>query len=469
MIFQQYFLACLSQASYLVGDEITGHAVVVDPQRDVSGYLQDAERLGLEIEHVIETHVHADFISGHLELRDATGARICFGEGAVTEFAIHRLHDRERIVLGQVCLEIRATPGHTPESISIVVYEHETDDIPYAVLTGDTLFIGDVGRPDLLSAEGTSSRELASRLFRSLHEQLLTLPDATRVYPAHGAGSSCGKNLSSETWSTIGEQRRSNYALMIESEEEFVASVIADQPIAPAYFAYDAHLNRERRDLLDDQLAPPSLRLEEVVQRQSTGAVVLDTRDPAEFAAGHLEGSLNVGLGGRFAESAGEVLGPTDDVVIVCDPGHATEARVRLGRIGYDRVVGHLKGDMASALRQFPDLAERSSRLTAVELKAKLAAAAEPGIVVIDVRNPSELESGRVLGSLSIPLPQLVARMDEIPSDRAVVLYCASGYRSSVAASMIARGGHFDVSDLIGGYGAWAAVATDRLEEALPG
>jgi glyoxylase-like metal-dependent hydrolase (beta-lactamase superfamily II) len=469
MIFQQYFLACLSQASYLVGDETTGHAVVVDPQRDVSGYLQDAERLGLEIEHVIETHVHADFISGHLELAAATGARICFGEAAETEFAIHRLQDGDRIVLGQVCLEIRATPGHTPESISIVVYEHATDDIPYAVLTGDTLFIGDVGRPDLLSAQGTSSRELASRLFRSLHEQLLTLPDATRVYPAHGAGSSCGKNLSSETWSTMGEQRRSNYALMIKSEAEFVASVIEDQPIAPAYFAYDARLNRERRDLLDDHLAPQALRLEEVLQRQSTGAVVLDTRDPADFAAGHLEGSLNVGLGGRFAESAGEVLDPTDSVVIVCDPGHATEARVRLARIGYDRVVGHLEGDVASALRELPSRAERSSRLTAVELRAKLTADAESEVVVIDVRNPSELDSGRIEGSLSIPLPQLVSRMDEIPSDRAVVLYCASGYRSSVAASLIARGGHFEVSDLIGGFAAWATVVTDSLEQALPG
>jgi hydroxyacylglutathione hydrolase len=469
MIFQQYFLACLSHASYLVGDETTGRAVVVDPQRDVSGYVADAEHLGVRIDHVIETHIHADFISGHLELAAATGATICFGEGAGTEFAVRSLHDRERIGLGEVSLQIRATPGHTPESISIVVFEHETDDVPYGVLTGDTLFVGDVGRPDLMSARGMSSRELASRLFRSLHEQLLTLPDVTRVYPAHGAGSSCGKHLSSETWSTIGEQRRSNYALAFTSEDEFVASVTEGQPVAPAYFSYDAHVNREQRDLLDDHAAPVALTLEAVLEAQSAGAVVLDTRDPADFARGHIRGSVNVGLGGRFAEFAGDVLDPTDAVVIVCDPGHATEARVRLGRVGFDRVAGYLAAGVVLALREHPELAEQSSRLTAMELRANLAAAGEPAVLVIDVRNPSELESGRIEGSASIPLSELIARIGEIPSDRPVVVHCASGYRSSVAASVLTRRGDSDVSDLIGGYEAWALTATDLPAGARPG
>ncbi len=308
MIFEQYFLSCLSQASYLVGDETTGCAAVIDPRRDVSDYLIAASRRGLHIEHVIETHIHADFVSGHLELAAATGAEICFGRGAKTEFPARLLGDGERIVLGEVSLEVRATPGHTPESICLVVYEHGGDAVPYGVLTGDTMFVGDVGRPDLLAGQGATPSQLASLLFRSLHEQLLSLPDETRVYPAHGAGSACGKNLSSETWSTIGQQRRSNHALMLDSEDDFVASVTAGQPSAPAYFPYDSHLNCERHPLLDDHLAPEALSLSQVLDRQGSGAVVLDTRDPPDFAAGHLRGAINVGLGGRFAELAGAVL-----------------------------------------------------------------------------------------------------------------------------------------------------------------
>jgi len=469
MIFQQYFLACLSHASYLIGDETTGRAVVVDPQRDVSGYLEDAERQGLHIEHVIETHFHADFLSGHLELAAATGADICFGQGASAEFPVRWLGDGEHLPLGDVELEIRATPGHTPESISVVVYEHADDETPYGVLTGDTLFIGDVGRPDLLSSEGVSAEALARLLYHSLHGRLLTLPDATRVFPAHGAGSSCGKNLSSETSSTIGEQRRTNYALRIATEEDFVAAVTVGQPVAPAYFPYDAHLNREQRDLLDDQSPTPSLSLGEMLASQAAGAVVLDTRDPADFARGHFRHAVNVGLAGRFAEFAGDVLRPTDAIVLVCEPGHATEARVRLGRIGYDGVTGCLEGDVSDALAAAPDSSEPSSRVTASRLAEFLAESPVRPIALIDVRNPSELEAGHLPGSLNIPLSQLTARLEEIPADRPVVVYCASGYRSSIAASVIARAGHADVSDLIGGYQAWEVAATGRLEGALPG
>lgn len=460
MIFQQYFLACLSHASYLVGDDTTGRAVVVDPQRDVSGYLEDAERHGLRIEHVIETHFHADFLSGHLELAAATGAEICFGKGAEAAFPIRCLADAEQLDLGEVHLEIRATPGHTPESISVVVYEHADDDVPYGVLTGDTLFIGDVGRPDLLSANGQGAEELAALLFHSIHERLLSLPEATRVFPAHGAGSSCGKNLSSETWSTIGEQRRSNYALRIASEGDFVTAVTAGQPVAPAYFPYDAHRNREQRDLLDDQAPPPGLSLEELLAAQGAGAVVLDTRDPADFARGHFRGSINVGLEGRFAEFAGNVLRPADEVVLVCDPGHATEARVRLGRIGFDRVVGHLTGDVAEALRAAPGGVGHSTAVTAADVAAVMALG-EPPIALVDVRNPPELESGRIPGSLNIPLSEIVARLHEVPVDRPVVVHCASGYRSSIAASVLRRAGYGAVADLSGGYEAWGRLSSE--------
>src|SRR5271165_477815 len=266
MIFTQHYLGCLSHASYLIGDETTGRAVVVDPRRDIDDYLSEAAEHGLRIERVIETHIHADFLSGHLELAAATGALISYGEDTEVEFPIVPLRDGQRISLGQVALEILATPGHTPESICIVVYENADDEVPYGVLTGDTLFVGDVGRPDLLADNGLSAETLARTLYGSRHDKLLKLPDATRVFPAHGAGSSCGKQLSSETSSTIGAQRRSNYALQPMSEERFVAVVTEGQPVRPHYFSYDAQRNREQRALLDETAAPPAMALAEVLR-----------------------------------------------------------------------------------------------------------------------------------------------------------------------------------------------------------
>jgi glyoxylase-like metal-dependent hydrolase (beta-lactamase superfamily II)/rhodanese-related sulfurtransferase len=452
MIFHQYFLGCLSHVSYLVADESTGRAIVVDPQRDVSGYLADAAGAGLEIELVIETHFHADFLSGHLELAEATGARICFGEQAEADFPIERLADGRCISLGEVVVEVRATPGHTPESISLVVYEHGDDEVPYGVLTGDTLFIGDVGRPDLLAAEGASAADLARQLYHSLREQILTLPDETRVFPAHGAGSACGKHLSSETSSTIGKQIRTNYALAPMDEGDFVRIVTEGQPVTPRYFSYSAHRNRERRPLLDEHRQPPTVSPEKVVERQGDGAVVLDTRDPVEFAAGHLAGSLNVGLTGRFAEYAGDVLRPDDRIILVSDAGHDLEATVRLGRIGFDNVIAAL-ADPVAAFMEHPELTEQSSRLTAIELVERLGASED--LTLLDVRNPGEIADGAITASVSIPLAELLARLDEIDQGRPVVAYCASGYRSSIAASALSRARHGDVSDLLGGFSAW--------------
>src|SRR5579859_56303 len=301
VILTQHYLACLSHASYLIGDETTGRAVVVDPRRDVGIYLEEAGERGLRIERVIETHVHADFLSGHLELADRTGAVICYGAGADVGFPIEPLQDGQRLSLGEVTLEILATPGHTPESICVVVWEHPGDPAPHGVLTGDTLFVGDVGRPDLLASAGAglSADALARRLYRSLHDKLLVLPDATLVYPAHGAGSACGKALSSETISTIGEQRRTNYALQDLPEDAFVAAVTEGQPARPRYFAFDARANREMHTLLDER-PPAPLGLDEVLARRDAGAILLDPREPADFAAGHLAGTVNVGLQGRF-------------------------------------------------------------------------------------------------------------------------------------------------------------------------
>ncbi|WCO68778.1 rhodanese-like domain-containing protein [Iamia majanohamensis] len=452
MRFTQHYLDCLSQASYLVGDETTGRAAVVDPRRDVDEYLAEAADAGLTITHVIETHVHADFLSGHLELAAATGAEIVYGEAADVEFPVHHAADGERISLGEVTLEVRTTPGHTPESISIVVWEHPDDEVPYGVLTGDTLFIGDVGRPDLLSSVGVSADELAGRLHDSLHEKLLTLPDATRVFPAHGAGSACGEDLSTETSSTIGDQRRSNYALAPMSRERFVEVVTEGQPPAPAYFAYDAGANRRDHDLLPPG-APPALDVDGVRAAQGAGAVVVDVRPAADFAAGHLAGSVNLGLDGRYAEMAGTTLAPDDDIVLVTGPGQATEARVRLGRIGFDRVLGALEGPEA-ALAAHPELSRRASRLTADALDARRAE--DPSIQVVDVRGPGERLAGTIPGALSIPMAELRARRAELDPSRPVVVHCAGGYRSSLAASWLRSQGLDDVSDLVGGYAAWA-------------
>jgi glyoxylase-like metal-dependent hydrolase (beta-lactamase superfamily II)/rhodanese-related sulfurtransferase len=455
MIFQQYYLDCLSHASYLIGDTTTGRAVVVDPQRDVQQYLDDAAEHGLRIERVIETHFHADFVSGHLELADHTGAAISYGEAAEgVSFPIERLADGQRLDLGDVALEIRATPGHTPESISVVVYEHGDDELPYGVLTGDTLFIGDVGRPDLLSSQGVGADELARDLYRSTRSQLLTLPDATRVYPAHGAGSACGKQLSTATVSTIGEQRRDNYALADMSEQEFVDLVTEGQPVAPMYFAFDAQRNREARQLLDEGEAPLPLSLDDVLARQAAGAVVLDTRDAAEYAFAHLRGAIEVGLGGRFAEYAGDVVRPDQHIVLVSEPGTELEAKVRLGRIGFDRVVGVLDDHVGAFLAR-PDLVERSSRLTAGELHERLSV--DPTAVqLVDVRNRGELEaSGTIAGARHMPLAQLTERLGQLDPQRPTVAFCAGGYRSTIAASTLAAHGFADVSDMLGGFEAW--------------
>jgi len=455
MKFTQYYLDCLSQASYLIGDETTGRAVVVDPRRDIDEYVRDATEAGLSIELVIETHFHADFLSGHLELADATGAEIGFSSVAATEFPSRKLGDGERISLGDVQLEIRHTPGHTPESISIVVWEHADDEVPYGVLTGDALFIGDVGRPDLLASLGFTRDELADQLYDSLHDKLLTLPDATRVYPAHGAGSACGKNLSTETWSTIGNQRVENYALLAPDKQTFVDLVTEGQPPAPSYFVYDAVLNRKDRPLLDETAPLRALDLDEVTRLVDAGAMLLDGRTPEEFAHGHLVGSINVGLEGRYAEFAGSVVPSDADIVLVVDPGFELEARNRLGRIGFDRVVGHLD-DPIGVMTTVPERTERASRLTVREFEQRRAEIDD--LQIVDIRNPGEIALGSVPGSSAIPVGQLPARADELDPSAPTVVYCAGGYRSSVAASLLRLRGFEDVSDLVGGFGAWVEV-----------
>ncbi len=453
MKFTQYYLDCLSQASYLIGDETTGRAVVVDPRRDINEYVDDAKAAGFEIELVIETHFHADFLSGHLELADATGAEIGYSSVAETEFPSRKLDDGERISLGDVQLQILHTPGHTPESISIVVWEHADDEVPYGVLTGDTLFIGDVGRPDLLASLGFSRDELAEKLYDSLHDKLMPLPDATRVYPAHGAGSACGKNLSTETWSTLGEQRESNYALLAPDKQTFMDLVTEGQPPAPDYFVYDAVLNRKNRGLLDETSLPAALDLAAVEKLVAGGAMLIDGRDPEDFARGYLVGAINIGLNGRYAEFAGSVLPSDVDIVLAVDEGFELEAKNRLARIGFDRVVGFLEHPV-QVMTDNPEKVAQASRLTASEFEQRRVDVAD--VQIVDVRNPGEVKLGSIGDAMAIPVGQLPRRLEELDSNAPTIVFCAGGYRSSVAASVLRQAGFADVSDLLGGYGAWS-------------
>lgn len=457
MILKQYYLNCLAHASYLIGDSSSRTAVIVDPQRDIDAYVADAASLGLQIRHVFLTHFHADFLAGHLELRDRTGAKIHLGAKAQAEFAFTPMADGDSLDLGRVRLTVLETPGHTVESISILVFDLDVDARqPQAILTGDTLFVGDVGRPDLRASLGWSANELGRLLYHSVRDKLLPLPDATLVYPAHGAGSLCGKQLSKETVSTIGEQRRTNYALQPMSEPEFIELVTADQPDAPSYFTYDAVLNTKERptlsEMLEHQLKP--LDLDVLLSLQSVGAQVLDVRDPVEYARAHLKGSLNIGLGGSYATWAGTILDREKPIVIIAEPGRQEEAAMRLGRIGFDSVVGYLR-DGISALESRTDLMTGTTRVTPAEAAALLASASPP--LAVDVRAPREWQKSHIDGSVNIPLNHLIERIREIPADQPVLVHCAGGYRSSIAAGLLQLHGRVKLTELTGGITAWEA------------
>lgn len=457
MILEQFYLNCLGHASYLIGDEDTHTAAVIDPQRDVQRYLEAAEKHRVQIRHVFLSHLHADFIAGHLELRDRAGAKIYLGARAQAEYAFTAMKDGDVLEFGKVRLKALETPGHTPESISILVFNLAKDERnPYAVLTGDTLFVGDVGRPDLRASLGWMPADLARLLYASLNTKLLELPDSTLVYPAHGAGSLCGRNISTETVSTIGEQRRSNYALQPMREEEFVSMITADQPEAPAYFTYDAVLNAKERPTLEDTLERvlKPLSLDAVMKLKSEGAQAVDVRDPDEFSKGHLAGSINIGLGGQYATWAGTLLHREKPIVLIANPGREQEAALRLGRIGFDNIAGYLQ-DGVHGLEWRPELAQGTPRTLPAELAAALASENPP--VALDVRMPKEWQSKRIEGSVNIPLNHLAERIAELPAGRKIVVNCAGGYRSSIAASILQQHGMEDLTELAGGIAAWEA------------
>jgi hydroxyacylglutathione hydrolase len=457
MILKQYYLGCLAHASYLLGDEASSTAVVVDPQRDIEQYVVDAERFGLHIHHVFLTHFHADFIAGHLELRDRCGAMIHLGSRAEAEYAFTPMADGDTLQFSDLRLQVLETPGHTIESISILVFDLEKSPAkPHAVLTGDTLFIGDVGRPDLRASLGWTADDLGARLYDSLRDKLLTLPDDTLIYPAHGAGSLCGKQLSSDTVSSLGDQRRMNYALQPMSREEFIRLVTTDQPDAPQYFTYDAILNTREHVTLNSNLKRvlQPVAFDEVIRLRDAGAQLLDVRDATEFARGHLAGSINIGLGGQYATWAGTLLDRDKPIVIIAEPGREQEAALRLGRIGFDHVRGYLNGGMA-ALAARPDLVWPTERVSAAMVAAELVSADPP--LVLDIRNRREWEAKCIPESLNIPLNHLQERLAEVPRGRRIAVHCAGGYRSSIATSILQQNGITNLIEMAGGLAAWDA------------
>ena len=456
MYFKQFYLGCLAHASYLIGDE--GQAVVVDPQRDVDEYVEEASKQGLKISHVIETHLHADFVSGHRELAKRTGAKIYFGARANAEFEHVAVKEGDEVRIGKVVLRFLETPGHTPESISILVIDEAESKDPTAVLTGDTLFIGDVGRPDLLGAR-MSAAELAGMLYDSLHNKLLKLPDSVKVYPAHGAGSMCGRNISSERSSTIGEQRKVNYAVQPMTRDEFIRIMTTDLPEAPAYFSEDVQLNRKGPAILEE-LPPVEPLSPQQVNEKRNECLILDTRPSDQFGVGHVPGSLNIGLGGQFATWAGTLIPINTPFIIVAETEeHVKESRIRLARVGHENVIGYL-ADGILAWHQAGLPIASTEQITVQELQQRI----EEGSVdqVVDVRRIGEWNSGHISKATHIPLNTLAKEVvAKLNPDKKTAAICAGGYRSSMATSILEQLGYTRISNVIGGMNAWS---TSKLE-----
>ncbi len=463
MIFEQYYLPTLSHASYLIGDEETRFAIVVDPQRDVEQYLEEAQKHRLTIAYVFLTHFHADFIAGHLELQDQTNAKICLGMKAKADYPFRSFADGDKIQTGALRIQVLETPGHTPESITLLVFDLvKSSDRPYAILTGDTLLHGEVGRPEPFRSQGISPQTLAMNLYESLHQKILPLSDETLVYPAHGPGASCARMLHPDMASTLGTQKHTNPALQPMSQQAFIDKLTAPQQEPPAYFQYDAALNTRRRILLADVFtnALNPLPLDQVLRWKTSRAYMLDVRDPKDFAKGYLVDCLNIGLNGKFETWAGTLLDPEVPIVLIAEPGQERQAVLRLARIGMDHVVGYLKNGTL-ALAATPELIRTVHGLTVEDLEAHLLSGDKPFIV--DVRTSEEWSERRIDHSINIPLNHLNARLPEIPTDREVVIHCSNGYRSSIAVSLLHRHELGHVKDLIGGFDAWESMVMNPL------
>lgn len=467
MIFKQYYLQSLSHASYLIGDEDSHIAAIVDPQRDVDHYLTDLDSHQLTLQYIFLTHFHEDFVAGHLDLRQRTGADIYLGAQAKPNYAFHPMRHNYEIEFGSTRLKILETPGHTPEGISILVYDLKEDlERPTAILTGDTLLVGDVGRPDLMDSFGVDSHILASQLYESLHHHILAQPPHTKVFPAHGAGSPCGKHLSDQLFSTLENEQLTNYALKPMNKQTFIDIVMTDQLEAPVYFSHVAFLNRREHPALEQILTQSyqPLTVDQVLHEKSAGAKVLDVRSPEEFGIGHLCGSLNIGLSGKFERWAGEILDRKKSIILISDPGQEREAITRLARVGLSQIKGFLNHGM-HALAPTPELIRSTNHMTVTHLEEHLMRSDRPHL--LDVRTRQEWETRHIDDSCNIPLQHLWTRLSEIPQDHTIAVYCSNGYRSSIAVSLLEHHHYGNIVDLVGGFDAWEeAIVNPSLQSA---
>jgi glyoxylase-like metal-dependent hydrolase (beta-lactamase superfamily II)/rhodanese-related sulfurtransferase len=481
MKFKQFYLGCLSHASYYLGSD--GEAAVIDPQRDVQQYIDEAEANGQKIKYVIETHSHADFVSGHIELASKTGAEIIYGQRANTQFPTLKVKDGDELNVGSIKLRFLETPGHTPEGITILAEDRSADTpvrmsanhedpttntmnaglaggtgdadksvrAPIKMFTGDTLFIGDVGRPDLIGSKGFTAEQMGEMLYDSLHNKILPLPDETEVYPAHGAGSLCGKSLSKETWSTLGEQRRFNYALLPMSKEEFVKLVAADQPEVPAYFPRSSARNLAGSVSLSDLRKPEPLSTQEV---DAFDGVVLDVRKNSAYGAGHIPNSINIGLGGQFASWAGTMIPIGTKIAIVAEiQEQVDEAFMRLARVGHDTVTAFIViGNYIGEMKEIEQISvEDVCEYVRSDKNAQF----------VDVRRAAEHNAGCPIRTVNIPLDRLPAEIERLDPALPTYVICQGGYRSSMGTSILENAGFKKILNVTGGMSAWQAAGLE--------
>lgn len=466
---ERFYLDCLAHASYVIADRTAGTAAVVDPQRDIQQYLDYLSQHDLRLQYVLETHLHADFVSGHVELAEKTGAEIVFGAAAGARMNHRAVQDGDELPLGtDTSIRVLETPGHTPDSVCYLVRNTASGE-PGVLFSGDTVFVGDVGRPDLLGAR-IAPQALADMMFDTIQNKIKSLPDATRIYPAHGAGSSCGRTLGTEAYTTIAQEKATNYAFKIDDRREFIEAITIDQPHAPKYFAEDAVINRGGAPDLDSVLANVrELDVAAFRAAQAAGAFVLDTRDPEDFAAGFIPGSVNIGLDGSFAGWVGTIVPGNAKILLVAEDQSEVESALRCARIGYDNVVGFLKGNVRAWREAGLDL-DTNERLEPGELQELLAHESDgTGLRVLDVRKDTERNRCFVPGSKYVTLSDLEHNMDEIPKDENIVVYCQGGYRSSIAVGLLRKHGHKTVRDVRGGIKAYRESGAPVAEPAPAG
>lgn len=465
MKIEQIYTGCLAEAAYYI--ESNGEAAIIDPLREVEPYLKKAAKDNAVIRYIFETHFHADFVSGHVDLAEKSGAEIIYGPTAKTSFKSHIAKDGEQFKIGELTITVLHTPGHTPESTTYLLTDKTGK--PYCIFTGDTLFIGDVGRPDLAQQGDLTMEDMAATLYDSLQEKILTLPDDVLVYPAHGAGSACGKNMSKETFDTLGHQKEVNYALKAATKEQFIKEVTDGILPPPQYFAKNAAMNKHGYESFDEvyekglkPLAPEEFE----AMANLTGAVVLDTRDPQVFAKGFVPSSVNIGLNGQFAPWVGALV--TDlkqPLLLVCDEGKEEEAITRLARVGYDNTIGYLEGGIAAWQKAGKEV-ETVKSISAAEFES-IANEDEP-IQVLDVRKPGEYESEHLEMTMTRPLDYINDWTNEIDPNETYYIHCAGGYRSMIAASILKARGIAHVIDIAGGYGAIKNTGLKRTDFACP-